>query len=460
VRKSTQDESRQLMSTRDLALLVVGITLFYAPCRMAAQRGGGAHIDRPIICVYDCPNTEGRSSLDDLKDFRRAMAVQATPEQRAAFAKVEQYTAAARDRLKDFRESQQKAPASWPLSDRFNDFDQALGKTRAGNQNFLASFSTIQKSSLKDIINRLEKADSELVKQSKALDQIVQSPKPDGEQVVSFAGDLDKALANFQNAQLALGAAMSILFPSAGQDVAFTLPQVTNSIEITGQSIAIPTEGAIFQTSTGTDAGNGQNLFNFTLVADLSDLQHDLTGLLVSTVNRSPRCSERIELKDAALLPDAPSSQVIAHLQLEHWICPQGPNGPAATVLAAGEGTIEIKLTALIDPNGRLMLNSETNRVEADSFFRELLQSGDIGVNLREQIAAAVLSALQKGADVKAVLPPVAKELATVHKAQFENNDADQLRLVLEGRLQFSDEQARQFATQLNQQLSARQTAQ
>jgi hypothetical protein len=84
-----------------------------------------------------------------------------------------------------------------------------------------------------------------------------------------------------------------------------------------------------------------------------------------------------------------------------------------------------------------------------------LLRSGDLGATLRDQIAASLLSALQKGTDLKATLPPVAQGSATLQKVQFQDAGASQLNLVLDGELQFSDEQTQQFAVQLKQRLSA-----
>jgi hypothetical protein len=460
------------VSAFGIAALIAGIALLTSPCRVAAQRGGGAHVAKPIICVYDCPNTEGRSALNDLKEFQRVMAMQATPEQRAAFAKITQYTQAAIDRLQVFRESLEKAPAPSALS--ATDLSQAVARARAGSQNFLASFSSAQKSGLKDVTTKLEKTDSELDKQIKTLDQIAQGPKPErppeNEQVVSSSAALDKALSSFQKEQLALGGEMSIVFPSAGQNLAFSLPQVTNSIDIDGQSIAIPASGAVSRASAGTPTGtpdgssadNGRNLFSLKLVADLSDLQQNIAGVLRSSVSRSPRCGDRIEVQDASLIPLVPASLVIAHLRFEHWIC-GAASGRSPTELAAGDGEVEIKLTLSITPGAAmqspgLTLASEITRVEADGFFRDALRSGDLGVNLREQVAAAILSALQKGADLKATLPPVARDLATIQKVQFEDTGADQLILVVDGQLQFSDEQTKQFAAQLNQSLSAQKT--
>jgi hypothetical protein len=448
----------------------------------------------PVICVYDCPPLRnGLTAEDDLKNFRRAIAVQATAEQRAAFAKVAQYAEGAGDQLKNFRESLQKVPAS-PLADRATALDQALEKARASNQNFLTSFSSAQKSGLQDIARKLGKADSDLDKQMKALDQAVQVSKPDSELIISSAVVLDKALASFQSEQLALGREMSILFDPTRQDVTFSLPLVTNSIDVAGQPISIPASGAVSRASAATPAENGNNSFALKLVADLSDLQLNITGILRSRLTRTPRCGERIQVQQATLTPLEPASLVVANLHFERWVCTPGsglgrPGMESPTEVAAGDATIDVKLTPSVtsqvtpsvepsvvsssgasssgapsvEPPGQpktgLGLVSEITHVEADRFLRDSLRSGDLGVTLREEIAASLLSALQKALDLKTTLPPAAQQSATVQKVQFQDAGADQLKLVLDGQLQFSDAQTEQFAAQLKQRLSAQGTS-
>jgi len=407
----------------------------------------------------------GVSTKDDLKDFHQAMAVQATDEQRAAFAKIAQCTQDASDRLKTFRELLRKVPASSPLSDRATALDQAIEQARASNKNFLASFSSKQKSGLKDIAKKLEKADSDLDKQVKTQDQIVQTAKSDGEQIASSAASLDKEIATFQDEQLALGREMGILLSTGGQDLTFNLPKVTNSIDISGRPVSIQASGTVSRKSTGTPAENGLNLFSLKLTADLSDVQHSITGILRSKLTRSPRCGERLEIQQAALTPLAPASLVVARLHLERWVCSPGQGSPVE--VAGGDGTIEVKLTPSLEPatqsasasttepNASLHLVSEITRVDANGLLRDLLRSGDLGDTLRERIAASVLSALRKGTDLKATLPPAAQQSATLQKAQFQDAGAGQLSFLLEGQLQFSDEQTKQFAAQLNQPQSA-----
>jgi hypothetical protein len=443
----------------NLAIAIVGIALLTTPCSVFAQHGGGGGGGHGMMSTGAGGVVGGRpdgvDDKDSLKDFHRAMALQATAEQRAAFAKVTQYAEAASDRLKAFRESLQKEPTSSALPDRATALDAAIEKARASNKNFLVSFSSAQKSGLKDITNKLEKADSELDKQIKTLDQIAALPKPETEQIAAFAASLDKEFAGFQNEQLALGREMSILFPAPGENVTFSLPTVTNSINIADQPVTFPISSALSQTS----AVNGANFFSVKMVADLSDLQQNITGILRAQLNRSPRCGERIAIQDATLTPLAPASLVAIQLHFERWSCPFGSGGAGSTELVDAEAEIDIKLTPLVDPKSGLSLVSEIDHVKAEGALRNSLGSGDLGVMLREQTSAALVSALQKGADFKATLPPTAHESATLQKAQFEDSGANQLSLILDGQLQFSDEQAKQFAAQLKQRLSAQGTS-
>jgi hypothetical protein len=445
-----------VISVRNLVLAIAGMALLASPGGMFAQRGGGrgAVSLGPGGVVGARP--DGVSEKDDLKDFHRAMALQATAEQRAAFAKVTSYAEAVSDELKLLRqsshsESVRKAPAPSPFPDRAAALDAAVEKARASNKNFLASFSTAQKSGLKELTNKLEKSDADLDKQMKILDQIAATPKPETEQIAASAAGLDKEFADFQNEQLALGRQMSILFPAPGENVIFSLPAVTNSINIANQPLVIPVSGALSQTS----AVNGDNFFSVKVVADLSDLQQNVPSILRSELDRSPRCGERIAIQEATLTPNEPASLVAIQFHFERWSCPFGSGGAGSTELVEADAEVDIKLTPSVDPKSGLGLISEIDHVKAEGALRNALLSGDLGVMMRERTAAALLSALQKGAGFEAALPSGAHQSASLQKAQFLDTGADQLSLVLDGQLQFSDEQAKQFAAQLKQQLSA-----
>jgi hypothetical protein len=441
------------------AVLIIGIALLIVPPRMLAQRGGGRGAPgtmhgKPLICVYDCPDVPDAASSDEaLKNFERIMAVQATADQSGAFAKVTKDAEDAATQLQTFRALLQKAPASSELSDRATVLDQALEGARNANQNFLAALTPAQKSGLKDITEKLEKADSELKNQTKALERVLQTSKVDSDQISPTAATLDKAFDSFRNEQLALGREMSIILPSAGQELTIPLPPATTSIDVAGQPISIRASGVASRTSVA----DGHDIFSLKLVADLSDLQQNITDILRAQLTRTPRCGERIEIRQGTFIPQAPASLVVADLHFERWICPPGWEDP--TEMAVADGTIEVKLTPSIESNTGLHLDSEMGRVKADGSLRESLLSGSLGASLRDQISVSILSAMQKGVDLKATLSPAAQEFSTIQKAQFQDAGAGQLSLVLNGQIQLSDEQAKQFAIQLRRRLSAQETS-
>jgi hypothetical protein len=450
-------------SVPKLAVPMVALVLLTAPCAVLAQRGGGGFgrntpgtvHGRPLICVHDCPDEpEGTSSEDDLKNFEHLMAVQASADQSAAFLKVMQYAQTASTQLQAFRDTLQKTPASPALSDRVASLDRAIEEARAGNKNFLASFSPVQKSGLKDLTENLEKSDSDLDNQTKTLDRTLATPK-ESEPIARSAASLDKALASFQNEQVALAGEMGILLPASGQDLTLRLPPVTTSIDMAGQSIAIAGSGVISR----TPAADGHNLFGLKYTADFSDVQQNITDVLRAQLDRSPRCGERIEIKEAMLIPQAPASIVVAHFHYERWICPLLQGSESQTELSTGDGSIEVKLVPSVESNADLHLVSEISRVDADGFLHDMLLNGQLGVTLRERIAASFLFIMQRGANFNSAMPPAAQELANIRKAQFQDAGAGRLTLIVEGQLQLSDEQARQFTDQLKERLSAQKTS-
>ena len=302
---------------------------------------------------------------------------------------------------------------------------------------------------MKDVTAKLAKADTDLDKEIKALDQIAHAAKPDSEPLTDSATSLDKELANFQSVQLALGTEMGILLSADGQDLTFNLPPATTTIQVSGQSLSIPSSGAMSRSSVE----NGQNVFRLNLTDDLSDLQQNISSILRADLNRDPRCGERIEIKQATLTPMIPTSLVVVNLHYERWIC-QGPAG--SMEVADSDGDLEVKLTPSLEATTGLRLASEVTRVHAEGLLRDLLRSGELGVTLRDQIAASVLDTMQKCTDLSTRLPLNAP--ATIQNVEFQDAGADQLTLIIQGQLQLSDDQTQQLAQQLKQRVSAQGT--
>jgi hypothetical protein len=439
------------LSLRLLPVLVAGFCLS-AP--VLAQRGGGMSVGPPPRGGTIGQRPDGVSEGDDLKAFHHALAVQATPEQRAAFAKIAEYAELASGQLEDFH----KSPSPGEFSDRVNALDQSILKARTGSRNFLSSFSPAQKSGLQETTKRFERADAELDRQLKALDQFAHSPRPEAQNVDGPAAALDKAFASFHNEEMALGREMSIIFDPV-QGETFSLPRATNTITVGSETISIPESGAVvspasLDKSAASDSlatrpeGAPGKLYRLKLIADLSDLQLSATALLRPDVTRLPRCGERITLQQATIRPSAPASLLVANFHVERWVCQGSP-----IEVSDSEATLEIKLTPSIDSSG-LHLTPEITRVEAEGLLGQSLRS-DLGTTLRDEIASSLASALGKSADLRATLPPVAQPSARLQKAVFQDDGADQMSLVLDGQLQFSEEQAQQFAAQLKQRLAA-----
>jgi hypothetical protein len=389
--------------------------------------------------------------------------MQASAHQRELFAAIildEDHIAA---QLKPFQEKSQKdtpspVGANGPLS-----LSADIETLQSDNQKFLASFSSTQKSALKDITKKLAREESELARQAQAFDRTGQSAKPGNvasansnvNDQTTAAVNVDKALSSFRNEEQAIANEMSILIEPEGASLTFKLAPMQNSQTIAGQSISVPVSGDMVRTSTE----DSHNIFHLTLGADLYDFQQNITGILRPALNRSPNCGERVEIKQAQLMPIPPASVVTAQLHFERWICAPSGSGGGSTEAAGGDGTIEVKLTPTVGESAGLGLAAEIVRVDATGFLKNMLRSGDLGEGLRDQIAATVLSALRQAANLKVALPPAAQESVSLRKAEFQNAGSDKLGFLLEGEAKVSEEDTKLISEQLTKQgLSLKQT--
>ncbi len=183
-----------------LPWLVCAIVFLIGSHAMLAQHRGGRN-------PTNSPNSPSNS--DDLKDFNRALALQATADQKTQFQELTRSTQAARKGTQDFLHVAESASKidllhlNAPLTD-------TMEEAQAASEKFVRSFSEAQKSGLKVITKKLGKARAEITTQSKALNQRLGQSKLDGKQIAAIAEKLDKALGDFQTAQTALGAEMGI----------------------------------------------------------------------------------------------------------------------------------------------------------------------------------------------------------------------------------------------------------
>ena len=388
------------------------------------------------------------NSTEDLKDFDRALALQATGEQVTAYASMVRSTETAIDELAVLLEQVQRQTSTSEFSHSIHALDQALEKARSENKQFLGSFSKAQQTGLRDLTLKVAKADSDLGQQSVLLDQRVGETNSDVQQIANGAKNLNLALINFHDQQFSLGKGMGIEDVMGGGDLTLHLSPVQSVIDIEKRPIAITLGGTISKV-----AAEDHNRFNMELAADVSDLQQKIGQILESKFNQSDPCGEQVAIQEASLTAQAPASLVVTQLHLARWTCFGSLGQASPNELAEGNGTIELKFTPLVAANRTLQLVPGVNRVNAEGFVGEQLRSGSLGVALREEITRMLLSAMQTEVYFKAILPAVAQEHAVLEKAEFR--EAGGVRVVLDGTIQISDEQVKLMVNQLKDRLSA-----
>ncbi len=441
-----------LITTNTLMLATV---LLVCPLAATAQRhgsGGSTSLaGSGNLSGYSRPT--GVVETDSLKDFHQVLALQGTSQQVAEFQRLIKITQAAQSALQSFQQPlhEEKGTADSPRRDAL---DQALENARSETRKFQESFSPAQKSGLKDLAKRLAKADSDLDLQQKRLDQSLEAHTASPE-LASLSEALEKALTDFYNQQLAIGREMSITL-SSGQDLAFTLPRVKSTVSIGHRTVPVAISGVLSQIA----AQGGQRTFKLELVADLSDLQQNISEILRTQLDTSQTCGQRVAIRQASLTPATPASTLKIWLHYERWMCTrtlgqQTSPQQTSSELAEGDGIVEIKLTAAVENPNTLKLTAALGRIDATVMLAESLRSGSLGEDLRDQVVQAVQSAARAASDFKVTLPPAVQNSAVIQSAKFQDVGAGGLTIVLDGRIEISDEQAEQLASQLNQALSA-----
>jgi len=205
---------------------------------------------------------------------------------------------------------------------------------------------------------------------------------------------------------------------AAVQNVVFKIPPVKIPLDVKDQPITI-TASAILTVSS-----KDRNLttLNLQLTGDLSDLQRNLTGLLSSQMDKDDRCGDRVTIQNATLKPVDPASTALVQLHVERWACVKLLGKQAAKRVLGGDAQIQIKLTPAIDKDStELQLVPEVGEIQADGSLGELLRSGALGDALREKIRSSILSALHKGTNLGATLPPAVQGYVTIQNAEFKD---------------------------------------
>lgn len=414
--------------------------LLASPNLSFAQHHGGHGMESGSI-----PGATGRPTgldeKDSLRDFHQVLAEQATSEQVAEFQKIINATKAAKDKLSAFSQATGQREGVGGM-------DQSIEAARTASRKFQEGFSEAQKSGLKEITKRLEKADFDVDQEAKHLDQSIQSEAGKTD-LASHADALDKALNTFLDQELALGREMGIMLAS-GDDVTFNLHPVRNTVVLAHETIAVPVSGVLSQ----SEMQGPQRTLKIYVTANLSDLQQNIAQILGDEVNAARTCGERVWVREASVMPAPPASSLVARLHYERWSC-AGFGTSSSTELAESDGVVEIKMTPAVGLANVVKIVPQFERIEASGMLGDALRSGDLGTDLLRKAANLVSTAVQTSADFKITLPAAIESGATLQRAAFQDIGAGPFSLLLEGEVQVSNEQANLLASQLNQALSA-----
>jgi hypothetical protein len=139
----------------------------------------------------------------------------------------------------------------------------------------------------------------------------------------------------------------------------------------------------------------------------------------------------------------APSGLLTANVHFERFGCVKAFGKEVLKRLVGGNAVVEVNLTPSIAEN-RVVLAGEVRKIEADGSLGEALRSGSFGDSIREKIKTSIESAIQKSADLKALVPAA----ATLRSVQFTDGGSGRLFLVTEGELHLSADELRGLARQ------------
>jgi len=206
-----------------------------------------------------------------------------------------------------------------------------------------------------------------------------------------------------------------------------------------------------------TSKAGDLDIFNLQLTADLTGLQQNMTALLSSQLDKDDHCGDRIAIQQATLTPADPASIATVQLHYERWACVKAFGKQQAKRIVGGNAVIPVTLTPGVDENKtELRLVPEVGTIEADGSLGELLRTGAVGAMIREKIRSSILSAMQKGTNLSATLPPAAQGYATIENAEFKDGGSGRLIVVLDGQVRITKEQVQTLSKQVKERIAAR----
>jgi hypothetical protein len=247
--------------------------------------------------------------------------------------------------------------------------------------------------------------------------------------------------------------ALAPLLCSNEQTTTFKIPPVKIPVTVKDQQVTLVASALI----TLKTKAQGMNILNLQLTGDMSDLQQNMAGLLSEALDKDDHCGDRIAIQHATLTPAEPGSLAVVQLHYERWGCAKVFGKQQAKRLVGGNAVMQMTLTPAIENDGtELRLVPEVGPIQADGSLGELLRSGTLGEMLREKIRNAILSALQKGTNLKETLPPAVQDYAKIKDARFRDGGAGRLLVILDGEIQITNEQIQALAKEVKERAAGR----
>ncbi len=190
-------------------VMIAVVVLLLGAQVLLAQRGGGRSGGRGGAGGR-AGNPSAPSETEEMKDFERGFALQATPEQVSQFQVLSKNTEAARKQAHDFLHMIETGAQPPEFSDPVDDLKDAVQEAHDGSKEFAQKLSQLQKSSFKALTKKLAKANADVAKQGQAFDQEAGRAKADHQGMATVLKQLEEALANLRAEQLDIGKAMGI----------------------------------------------------------------------------------------------------------------------------------------------------------------------------------------------------------------------------------------------------------
>ena len=217
------------------------------------------------------------------------------------------------------------------------------------------------------------------------------------------------------------------------------IPKFKTTINVEQQPIEITLWGTISPATSGASV--------LALTVDLGDLQEHLTPVLAAQLKRSDPCGDRLMVEGATIAPSAPASVLTANLNFERYACVKAFGKQIAKRLVGGHAVIEVTLTPSLEEND-IALEAEVRKLDADGSLGELLRSGSAGDSMRDKIAKAVESSIQKLTDLRSTLPASIGNSVSIETVRFADSGSGRLWLSIAGEVRLPAEQLRRAVGQ------------